>query len=167
MSDDEVVRGQDRSEQQPADDDGPVLEWKCHPAKSRPGVSVLVTVFIMAIVLLVHYTTDSRWMAVLAGIILFASLAKFYFPTLYRLTDENVTVKTTTQTLVKPWSMYRSFYSDKKGVLLSPFGRPSRLEAHRGIRLMFENNRDEVIDFVKQRITAVSEPVGEDKKGPA
>ena len=81
-----------------------------------------------------------------------ASLAKFYFPTTYRLTNDKITIKTTTQTLHKDWSMYRSFYPDKKGILLSPFTQPSRLENFRGIYLMLENNHEQVTDYVRAHI---------------
>ncbi|MCJ7458582.1 MAG: hypothetical protein MUP17_06300, partial [candidate division Zixibacteria bacterium] len=50
------------------------------------------------------------------------------------------------------WGKYRSFYMDKNGVLLSPFEKPSRLENFRGIYLRFNQNKDEVVNFIKQRI---------------
>ena len=61
-------------------------------------------------------------------------------------------VKTTTQTLHKDWKVYRSYYVDKNGVLLSPFTEPTRLENFRGLYIMFNNNRDEVASFIKARI---------------
>jgi hypothetical protein len=130
----------------------PVLEWTTHPVKRRPWVSVLVTLFVFVVGILVFYTTDSRAFAVLALVVMFLSLAKFYFPTTYRLSPDGVTIKTTTQTLRKEWSIYRSCYADKKGILLSPFVQPSRLENFRGIYLMFNENSEEVTAFVKEHI---------------
>ena len=140
-------------------DETNVLEWKCHPATRKPWVTLGVTVFVLVISMLVFAATDSKAFSFLALLVMFASLAKFYFPTKYRMTDEKITIKTTTQTLHKEWTIYRSFYPDKKGVLLSPFARPTRMENFRGLYIMFANNRDEVIDFVKVHI--VSNPVGE------
>jgi len=131
---------------------GRVLEWTTHPVKRRPLVSILVTVFVLLVSLIVYYTTMSKMFGVLALIVMFASLAKFYFPTTYRLSDDRITIKTMTQTLHKDWAIYRSCYTDKNGILLSPFVRPSRLENFRGIYLMFSGNRDEVIQFVRERI---------------
>jgi hypothetical protein len=85
-------------------------------------------------------------------VVLFASLAKFYLPTKYRLSDKRIMVKSTTQTVYKNWSQYRSFYPDRNGVLLSPFVRPSRLENFRGLYLIFENNKKDVIRFVENHI---------------
>lgn len=136
--------------------DFPTLEWTVHPVKRRPWVSVAVSAFVIAVVVLVRITTDSPAFAVLAMVIMAASLAKFYFPTRYKLDAKGVTIKTTTQTLVKEWKLYRSCYPDKNGLLLSPFAEPSRLENFRGIYLMFQGNANEVTAFCRKRIAAVS-----------
>lgn len=146
-----------------AEEAEPALEWTCHPVKRRPLVSVLVTLFILVVVAIVFYTTASRAFGVLAAVVMLASLAKFYFPTTYRLTHDRITIKTTTQTLRKDWSIYRSCYPDKNGILLSPFVRPSRLENFRGIYLMFNNNRDEVTSFVKAHIGRKTESRPQDE----
>lgn len=149
------------------EDAEPALEWTCHPVKRKPLVSALVTLFIFVVVALVFYTTSSRAFGVLAAVVMLASLAKFYFPTTYRLTNDRITIKTTTQTLRKDWSIYRSCYPDKNGILLSPFVRPSRLENFRGIYLMFANNRDEVTEFVKAHIGKKVDSVSPDEGGEA
>lgn len=134
----------------------PVLEWVVHPVRRRPWVSAAVTAFVVAVVVLVRITTESPAFAVLAMVIMAASLAKFYFPTRYKLHGTGVTVKTTTQTLSKEWKLYRSCYPDKNGILLSPFAEPSRLENFRGLYIMFQGNGDEVTAFCRERIAAVS-----------
>ena len=137
---------------------GAVLEWRCHPVTRRPSVSIAVSLFVIVVAMAVSYSTDSRVFTVLALVVMLGSLAKFYFPTSYKLTDETVAVKTTTTTITKSWSQYRSFYPDKNGVLLSPFAQPSRLENFRGLYLMFADNRDEVIAFVRAHIGRTSQP---------
>jgi cell division protein FtsW (lipid II flippase) len=129
-----------------------LLEWTCHPVRRRPWVSAAVTLFIVVVAMAVFYGTDSRAFAVLALVVLLMSLAKFYMPTSFKFTPTKVYVKTTTQTLAKDWSQYRTFYADRNGVLLSPFAGPSRLENFRGLYLMFEANRDQVLEIVKSRI---------------
>lgn len=151
-----------RAEEATTEAEGEVLEWTCHPVKRRPLVSILVTVLIAAIGALIYQLTASRMFSLLGMIILLASLAKFYFPTAFKLSDRGVTIKTTTQTLFKKWSIYRSCYADKKGILLSPFAEPSRLENFRGLYVMFEGNADAVTAFVKERIRwAHTDPDGE------
>lgn len=133
-------------------DEGEVLAWTAHPLRRRPLAAVLVTIFILVVGFLVLITTESKAFGTLALVVLFASLAKFYFPTKYRLTDRRITIKSTTQTIHKNWSQFRSFYPDNNGVLLSPFVQPSRLENFRGIYLIFEKNRQEVLSFVQSHI---------------
>ncbi|MEK7775510.1 MAG: hypothetical protein AAB305_06460 [Candidatus Zixiibacteriota bacterium] len=137
--------------------DIPLIEWTCHPAKRLPWVTAVVSIFAVSAVVAVFYTTDSRLFAVLAMLIMWGSLAKFYFPTTYRLSESRITVKTMTQTLNKDWSQYRSCYPDKNGILLSPFAHPSRLENFRGLYLMFEGNRDAVTACIKGRLAQQSQ----------
>jgi len=150
----------------PAAPAGPVLEWKSHPASRRPMITVAVSVFVLICAGLVFSLTASKAFATLALLVLFASLAKYYFPTRFRLDADGVTVKTMTQTLHKAWSMYRSYYPDRNGVLLSPFPSPSRLENFRGLYLMFAGNGDEVVQFVGDHISKTSAEDGE-KDPPA
>jgi hypothetical protein len=135
-----------------APDEGEVLEWVCHPLKRKPLVSVAVTLFIIAVGVTIYMTTYSRLFTVLGLVILLMSLAKFYFPTRFKLSDRGITIKTTTQTIFKEWRIYRSCYADKKGILLSPFVEPSRLENFRGLYVMFEGNAETVTSFVRVRI---------------
>ena len=140
-----------------------VLEWKTHPMRKRPVAATIVTVFILVVGILVFSTTSSKAFTVLALVVLFMSLAKFYMPTAFKLTDKEIIIKSTTQTVKKEWSMFRSFYPDKNGVLLSPFVRPSRMENFRGMFLMFNDNRDEVIAFVESHITDILDEIEEEE----
>jgi hypothetical protein len=128
------------------------LEWKTHPMKKRPRAAILVTIFIFVIAGLIYSMTESNVFPTLALIVLFASLAKFYLPTKFMLNDKFVVVKSTTQTIKKEWVNFRSFYPDKNGVLLSPFLEPTRMENFRGLYLIFDNNQEDVISFVKSHI---------------
>ena len=105
--------------------------------------------FVIVVVYCVHAWMQSHVFTLLAMLIMLGSLAKFYFPTHYKMDDRTVTVKTTTQTLVKEWKLYRSCYPDKKGILLSPFATPTRLENFRGLYVMFERNNEVVTAFVQ------------------
>ncbi len=128
------------------------LDWVCHPAKRNMKITVAVSILIAVLVVVVYYATFSVWFTILGFLILTGSLAGFYFPTHYQFTENKIIIKTTMQTLEKKWSQYRSYYADKNGVLLSPFGRPSRLENFRGIYIKFWYNKDEVMAIVKDKI---------------
>jgi hypothetical protein len=130
----------------------PLLEYLCHPVRRDMRITVLASVFIIVCIILVWLISYSLFMTGLAVLILFGSLAGFYFPTRYYFYDDHLIVKTTIQTLRKEWSQYRSYYADKNGVLLSPFGRPTRLENFRGLYIKFAGNREKVMEIVESRI---------------
>ncbi|MFQ5498574.1 MAG: hypothetical protein ACE5FH_02775 [Candidatus Zixiibacteriota bacterium] len=145
--------------EQAADNVGMQLRWTSHPMKRRPLATLLLSLFILLVSFFIYLATESSWFSLLGLVVLYVSTARFYWPTHYHLTDRDVTVKTSMQTVTKEWSAYRSCYPDKNGILLSPFMKPSRLENFRGIFLMFENNKDEVVTFVRQQIDRQREAV--------
>ncbi len=148
----ESTKKEDKEPETEKIDSSHVLEWVCHPAKKNLKITILVSVFIVVLIAVVYFMTYSFWFGLLAFLILFGSLASFYFPTHYRLTDDEIIIKTKAQTQKKSWSQYRTYYPDKNGVLLSPFVRPSRLENFRGLYIKFWYNKGEVVAFVKERI---------------
>lgn len=141
-----------------AEEDAKLLEWTTHPMRRKPLVSVVVTMFILLVSFVIFYSTDSRVFSLLALIVLFASLTKFYLPTKYTFTEKQIFVKTTTQTVKRNWSQYRSCYPDKNGVLLSPFLHASRLENFRGLYLIFADNEEAVMAFTKAHLATTPAP---------
>ena len=136
-------------------DTKPVIEWVSHPAKKRPLVTVLVTVFILLIAIGIYTWTYSLIFTALTTMILICSLAGFYFPIRYQFFDNNLMIKYTVTTIKKEWSQFRSYYADKNGVLLSPFPDPSRLENFRGVFLRYgygDCDREKIVHFVKSKI---------------
>ncbi|MEA1980083.1 MAG: hypothetical protein U9N54_03815 [candidate division Zixibacteria bacterium] len=141
------------------------LKWTVHPVKRRPLISIAVTFFIFLIGYIVNYSTQSQWFTILALVVLFGSLSKFYFPTIYELNNKMIIIKTTTQTLKKEWQLYRSYYPDKNGVLLSPYSEQTRMENFRGIYLMFEKNKDEVLKFIESNINKEEPTITDNSTG--
>jgi hypothetical protein len=134
-----------------------VMRWSAHPVKRNTKVSILVILFLFVIWFLVYLITFSPLLTILSVVIMLGSLSPFFLPTYYELDDEKIKVKFFFNTKEKKWSMFRSFYVDKNGVLLSPFERPSRLENFRGLYVRFNQNKDEVVDFVKSKINTCAQ----------
>jgi hypothetical protein len=130
-----------------------VLRWATHPVKKNTRISVIVILFLSVIWFLVYLTTLSLLLTILSVVIMLGSLSPFFLPTYYELDDKKVKVKFFFNTKEKEWNVFRSFYVDKNGILLSPFEKPSRLENFRGLYVRFNQNKDEVVDFVKSRVT--------------
>jgi hypothetical protein len=128
------------------------LTWTSHPLRRNKRNTILVILFVILAPVIVFISTDSLFFLLLSLVILLGSLASFFLPTTYELSPDKIKVKFLINTKEMEWGKYRSFYVDKNGVLLSPFAKPSRLENFRGIYLRFEQNKEEVVNFIKRRI---------------
>lgn len=144
----------------PAGSAGPV--WVSHPFRQSARRATIASLTVLGSGVVTYLIMSSPGFGLLATIVMFFSLSKFFFPARYSLDDSGVTVKTTTQTFTRPWNQFRSYYVDANGILLSPFAVPSRLENFRGLYITFSGNKDEVVEFVKARVKAPSSPLAPD-----
>lgn len=103
---------------------------------------------------LIYVVFRDLLMEALAVLFLCGALLPFYTPTTYTLGNQYVASKGLLWHTRREWSALRSCYASDKGVLLSPFSRPSRLEGFRGIFLRFEGNREQVLEFIASRLPA-------------
>lgn len=130
----------------------PALSWSAWPAAERPAQAVAVGLAIIAASLgLGAYGGD----ALLAGVIfavLFLSLSAYFLPTQFRVDEDGVEVASVLGTRHRQWAALKSYSADARGVTLSPYRRPSWLESYRGLRLLFHQNRDEVLAVVAARL---------------
>jgi uncharacterized protein (DUF58 family) len=134
------------------------LSWTAHPARERPRATILLALFIVALEIGIYYSFQSLFVVLLALAFLVVSLSAYIFPTGYLLDGEGVTVKGIIFRQTRPWRQFRTYYADKRGVQLSTFVRPSRLDPFRGVSLLFsKDNREEVLAFVRQRMATAKE----------
>ncbi len=125
------------------------IEWEIFPARNPKKVAIAlgITLPFLAFV----YVTSGFYWTLFSAIILAASLAQFWTVTRYTLDEEGVTIKRPLYTIRKPWSHYRRWEVDRNGVFLSPFKKPSRIDAYRGNYLIFGDvDRDKVVAFVRR-----------------
>jgi len=128
------------------------IEWVCHPAQRRPRAAVILTLFLLLLLAGIYASFMDVFLTGLAMLILLGSLAPFYFPTSYRMTEDGISIRTVTGSREKTWDRYRRYEADRYGVLLSPFDAPSRLDKFHGLNLRFDTlDRERVLDFIRQR----------------
>jgi hypothetical protein len=127
------------------------LVWTSFPAAESKMKAVIVSVFLVVLFTFIHLTFGAGWFLI-ALLLLGGSVAPYFAITRYTMTDEEIVIQHLFFTARKSWSAFRSYYVDRRGVLLSPFSRPSRLENYRGLYLRFGPNRDEVLQFVRRRL---------------
>ena len=128
------------------------LEWSVFPFLENLRRSIIVVAIIVAVAVLVYLVFGDVFLVILSVAILFASLHAYFTRTRYRLDDSGVAVRTLSVKTAKPWSHFKRYYPDDRGITLSPFAKPSRLEPFRSVRLLYGSNKDEVVAFVSKRI---------------
>lgn len=132
-----------------------LLSWSTHPAKARPWVTVVVSIFLLVLALSVYLLTLSAIFTVIAALVLYGSLTQYFTKTTFEFSETKVRVKYVVNKIEKEWKQYRSYYPDKNGVLLSPFPNPSRLENFRGLYVRFSGNKEQVMEIVRQKINYI------------
>ncbi len=131
---------------------GESLEWTSHLLARNPARGMIPIAITVLFCVVVWFTFEIWLYVVLSGVVLFFSMARFYFPVRYRLDGEGVRVRFLGREKFRPWSDFRNVYVHADGLFLAPFEQPSRLDAFRGTGLNFGENRDEVVSFVKKRL---------------
>jgi len=124
--------------------------WTSFPAAEEKWKAVLVGIFLLALFVTVFASFGPLWM-VISVLLLGGSVAPYFAVTRYKMTPEGVEVFHFFYTVRRSWEYFRSYYEDRKGVLLSPFARPSRLENYRGLYLRFGTERDRVMEYIVER----------------
>lgn len=129
------------------------ISWKGWLAAEKPyltlfAVSVLTAVWILSFTFL-----QSAVVSTLLTFCVFAYVSEFFLPVDYGLDSDSAWKKIGPVMIKKQWTQLRSFYTDKNGVLISPFTKPSRLETFRGIYLRFADADKEAVLFtIKKQI---------------
>jgi len=113
-----------------------LLRWQVHPARESGLKALLLCLFLLAVLCAVQVVYQKVFWTVLSALLLTSSLAGFFLPTRYEMDSSGVTVSRLWFRHHQRWDRFRSFCIDKRGVLLSPFDRPNRLENYRGSFLL-------------------------------
>jgi hypothetical protein len=136
--------------------------WTIHPAKDNKKKTIISLIFIALLLVYIFIFWGPIWGG-LGLIFLFIALQPYYFPTRYELTDEYVQVRTIFANQKRKLTDFRKVYIGKNGALLSPFKRKTFLNNFRGIFLFLPPEREEIIKFLKDRI---SEPPADEPASP-
>ncbi|MCF7921013.1 MAG: hypothetical protein K9N06_14025 [Candidatus Cloacimonetes bacterium] len=125
----------------------PLLRWTSHPLLDFPLTSVILIIFMLLISIILFKTTVISWEAPLyfyLGMLFFiGSLITWFIPTTYEIYEDKLLIHYAIIKVEKEWSQFHCWYADKKGVLLSTFHRPRRLDGFRGQSLRFSKTRAE------------------------
>ncbi len=125
----------------------PILSWRSWPFMERPLSSLLLIAFLCALALFLYWVTVENWHQplyyILGMALVLANLLPYFILTEYELYEERFTVKYLFFRVSRPYSDFGCFYQDKRGIMLSTFKLPRRLDAFRGQSLRFSVRGEE------------------------
>jgi hypothetical protein len=87
--------------------------------------------------------------------LVYGNLIPYFIITEYFLYEDEIQVRYIFFKIKRSWSDFGCFYKDKRGVMLSTFKMPRRLDPFRGQSLRFSKSQAEVpelLDFLEQKI---------------
>ena len=127
-----------------------LMSWRVSLASRDSLYKPLAAVFLMACVLALGALLyrDVVLVSVSAGI-LFLATADYFIPMRFWITQEAAFRRGIFGVKFMRWSSVKHCYLDEKGIKLSPLENQSRSEAFRGLFLYFGDNRDELVETVR------------------
>jgi hypothetical protein len=143
------------------------LRWRVHPLVEQPAKSLALIVILAGILVIVQLSFGEPGWTVVSGVLLFAWLARYFFPTTYECGEEGVRVGFLGFVRERRWGEFRRFEVYRTGIHLSPFAKPNILDNFRGLFMLFHNNRDEVVEFVGGKIKSGGDARAQEHSGKA
>lgn len=118
-----------------------------HPAAARPGASVAIIVYFIAMALIAGPWLMGRPLlsplgglgALLVFDALVLAMARWFFPTRYRFDEDGIHVRFLGMERRYPYARFRSIQHTRGGVFLSPRKDPTRFDRFRGLFLIIEH----------------------------
>ncbi len=130
-----------------------LLSWTSHPFKEYPTMSLLLSIFMILLAIGLWYLAVDVWeMPIFYYIGLFAfffSLITYFIPTKYNIYNTKIEIYYWFIKVERSFADFGCYYSDKKGVMLSTFKRPRKLDPFRGLSLRFSRNKQEKEELMK------------------
>ncbi|MEA3500625.1 MAG: hypothetical protein U9R41_06400 [Candidatus Marinimicrobia bacterium] len=130
-----------------------LLQWRIYPLKENPLKGTVAGIFILIVSIYSCMLMNNILFFFIILIVFFIFvLLPYYFPTKFILTDQKVIVQNGPFTKEHKWEYFRRFDYDKKMLKLYTSLSASRLDNYRALNLIFDNNRDQIIEIVKRKI---------------
>ncbi|MCX6362488.1 MAG: hypothetical protein NT029_22065 [Armatimonadetes bacterium] len=123
----------------PDTDDAILLQWTVHLCRRTPARGLVVLAAVVASGVLGWWVFRSPLFVLLGPGLVVTATAEFLFPAHYRLTARRALAAYGAARLEIEWDRVNRVLVSEECVRLSPFGRPSRLEAFRGVHLRFSD----------------------------
>lgn len=136
-----------------------LLTWQSWPFMERPRTSFLLVLFLILLGILLWQIAVVQWATpffyYLGMILVLANLLPYFIPTTYDLYEYDIVIKYLFIRVTRRYKDFGCFYLDKRGVMLSTFKTPRRLDSFRGQSLRFSKTQAEkeaLIEILTRKI---------------
>jgi hypothetical protein len=149
-----MIRGGREAGAEPGVGNAPEGEfsWQAHPARERIGHAAAALVAVMAMGVLSGLLMQSSLWGVLAVALLMLALNRFFFPSRFIIDGEGITAHYPLRRKRLCWTDLRRFARDESGGYLSTRVRPSRLDAYRGMHILFGREREAILTRIREHL---------------
>ncbi len=137
----------------------PLLEWYSLPFAERPLTSFLLILFLILLAYVLWQVAIVNWgypVFYIGGMLLtIGSLLPYFISTRYKLFEDRIVMQYLFVKVERKLSDFGCFYADKRGIMLSTFKTPRRLDVFRGQSLRFsaqQTEKEELIRILKEKI---------------
>lgn len=130
----------------------PQFTWRAHPARERPAHAVGAGLAIAILGCAVGAVMQDLGWGALAVLFLVVSLNRFFFPSSFAIDALGVSARYPLRRQRFLWKNLRRFQRDSRGGYLSSQAQPSRLDAYRGMHLLFGDQRSAVIRRIEAEL---------------
>jgi hypothetical protein len=135
-----------------SDDGEQGFSWQAHPLRERAGRAAAGVLAVAALAVVAGQLMQSIWWSVFTVGFLLLALNRFFFPSRFVIDAEGITASYPVRRLRLRWDELRRFVHGRSGAFLSTRARPSWWDGHRGMLVLFGNEREAVIDRIRARL---------------
>ncbi|MCZ6837409.1 MAG: hypothetical protein O7G85_16660 [Planctomycetota bacterium] len=131
------------------------FSWKAHPARERRAQATMAILVILLFCGFVFFSFSSLAWAALSFGVLLASLNRFFFPSRFTIDEEGISANYPLRNMRLPWTHLKRFVHDANGGYLSTRARPSRMDGFKGMHIIFDLQRDTIIEKINRHLAEV------------
>lgn len=137
----------------------PLLSWRSWPFVERPRSSALLLAFLAFLAWFLWNLAVKQWQQpwfyFLGMLLVLGNLLPYFIPTTYQLYEYEIVIHYLFLKITRRYADFGCFYSDKRGIMLSTFKLPRRLDAFRGQSLRFSKaqaEKEQLIEILNRKI---------------
>ncbi len=125
------------------------FEWVSFPLKDESLTKNFIAFLAFLLMLFVGYVYLGFVGVFISIIAVLITFLPYILPTRYTFEDGKLKVRFFFYDKIYELEKFKSYYIDDKGILLSPFKRPHRLENFRGVYVRFGKYKDVVKNLIE------------------